>query len=313
MSKIKPMKTFPRIALLIRKAFCRDYFGKEVASKDKTTYKIVPRGCFAYNPSRINVGSVDWQRVEERVIVSPLYNVFSVSPELDNQYLYYYLKSDVTMLFIRAVATGSVRDNLKLSMLYEFPINLPSIERQQHIVSTLDKLQSIITHRKQQLLKLDELVKSRFVEMFGTLERPARDFTRDSLKNLCNKITDGKHGGCTQEDGTGRYFVGAREIYDDTVHYDTAPQINVGEFEKDYKRCNVEKGDFLIVNTGATIGKSAIAVDEKTEHTLLQKSVALLKTKRSVLHPVFPKFCYIVNDKMYKVESASDTAKSSAF
>ena len=35
--------------------FCRDYFGKEVASKDKTTYKIVPRGGFAYNPSRINV------------------------------------------------------------------------------------------------------------------------------------------------------------------------------------------------------------------------------------------------------------------
>ena len=141
--------------------------------------------------------------------------------------------------------------------------------------------------------------------MFGTLERPAQDFTWDSLKNLCNKITDGKHGGCTQEDGTGRYFVGAREIYDDKVHYETAPQINVDEFEKDYKRCNVEIGDFLIVNTGATIGKSAIAIDERTEHTLLQKSVALLKTKRFVLHPVFLKFCYIVNDKMYKVESAS--------
>ena len=68
---------------------------------------------------------------------------------------------------------------------------------------------------------------------------------------------------------------------------------------------DVEKGDFLIVNTGATIGKSAIAIDERTEHTLLQKSVALLKTKRSVLHPVFLKYCYKVNDKMYKVESAS--------
>lgn len=52
--------------------FCQDYFGKEVASKDKSTYKIVPRGYFAYNPSRINVGSVDWQRTQERVIVSPL-------------------------------------------------------------------------------------------------------------------------------------------------------------------------------------------------------------------------------------------------
>ena len=108
--------------------FCKDYFGKEVASKDKSTYKIVPKGCFAYNPSRINVGSVDWQRYEDCVIVSPLYNVFSVAPTLDQQYLYYYLKSDFALQRIRAVATGSVRDNLKLAMLYEFPINLHSME-----------------------------------------------------------------------------------------------------------------------------------------------------------------------------------------
>lgn len=147
--------------------FCKDYFGKEVASKDKSTYKIVPKGCFAYNPSRINVGSVDWQRNEERVIVSPLYNVFSVSSDLDNQYLYYFLKSDIALCLIKNIATGSVRDNLKLSMLYEFPINLPNIERQKEIVSTLDKLQSIITHLRIQLEKLDLLVKARFVEMFG--------------------------------------------------------------------------------------------------------------------------------------------------
>ena len=98
--------------------FCRDYFGKEVASKDKTTYKIVPKGCFAYNPSRINVGSVDYQRYEDRVIVSPLYNVFSVSDSLDKQYLYYYLKSNVTLQRIKDVASGSVRDNLKLPIMY---------------------------------------------------------------------------------------------------------------------------------------------------------------------------------------------------
>ena len=163
----KANEEIPVYSVTNTQGFCKDYFGKEVASKDKSTYKIVPKGYFAYNPSRINVGSVDWQRYEERVIVSPLYNVFSVSPELDNQYLYYYLKSDVTLHFIKAVATGSVRDNLKLSMLYEFQINLPTIEEQQEIANTLDKLQSIITHRRTQLKKLDELIKARFVEMFG--------------------------------------------------------------------------------------------------------------------------------------------------
>lgn len=147
--------------------FCKDYFGKEVASKNKTTYKIVPRGCFAYNPSRINVGSVDWQNEEERVIVSPLYNVFSVSPLLDQQYLLYYLKSNVTLSRIRAVASGSVRDNLKLSMLYEFPIDLISLDKQYDVVSTLNAVQKIIDLYQKGLSYLDELVRARFVEMFG--------------------------------------------------------------------------------------------------------------------------------------------------
>lgn len=147
--------------------FCSDYFGKEVASKDKTTYKIVPKGCFAYNPSRINVGSVDWQRNEDRVIVSPLYNVFSVDPEIYQQYLYYYLKSDRTLYYIKATAEGSVRDNLKLSMLYEFPIELRSLEEQKQIAAQLDMVQRIISYRKRELEVLDELIKARFVELFG--------------------------------------------------------------------------------------------------------------------------------------------------
>ena len=163
----KSGEDIPVYSITNSQGFCRDYFSKEVASKDKTTYKIVPRGCFAYNPSRINVGSVDWQRDEERVIVSPLYNVFSVSPEVDQQYLYYYLKSSATLYRIKEVATGSVRDNLRLSMLYDFMIELHSLDVQRQIVSNLDLLASIIRQRNQQLTKLDELIKARFVEMFG--------------------------------------------------------------------------------------------------------------------------------------------------
>ena len=165
--KNKKDEDIPVYSVTNTQGFCRDYFGKEVASKDKTTYKIVPKGCFAYNPSRINVGSVDWQRYEEKVIVSPLYNVFSVSDQLDCQYLYYYLKSDVALQRIRAVATGSVRDNLRFEMLSEFPINIPSLNDQKDIVKKLDGLKNVMKLREEQLAKLDELIKARFVEMFG--------------------------------------------------------------------------------------------------------------------------------------------------
>lgn len=147
--------------------FCREYFGKEVASKDKTTYKIVPYGYFAYNPSRINVGSVDWQRCETQVIVSPLYNVFSVSDELDSQFLYYFLKSNIGRQMIRAKAVGSVRDNLKLDMLKEITIPESSLNDQRRCAATLDNLQYLIELRKKQLTELDNLIKARFVELFG--------------------------------------------------------------------------------------------------------------------------------------------------
>ena len=147
--------------------FCTEYFSKEVASKDKTTYKIVKKGFFAYNPSRINVGSVDWLRDMDRVIVSPLYNVFFVDSALDQQYLYYYLKCPVGLFYIKELASGSVRDNLKFSILSDFIIPFPDLTIQKDIAATLDRIVQIINICNTILDKIDLLVKSRFVEMFG--------------------------------------------------------------------------------------------------------------------------------------------------
>ena len=60
----KAVEDIPVYSVTNTQGFCQGFFDKEVASKDKSNYKIVPWGCFAYNPSRINVGSVDWQRNE---------------------------------------------------------------------------------------------------------------------------------------------------------------------------------------------------------------------------------------------------------
>lgn len=169
--------------------FCREYFGKEVASKDKTTYKIVPYGYFAYNPSRINVGSVDWQRCETQVIVSPLYNVFSVSDELDSQFLYYFLKSNIGRQMIRAKAAGSVRDNLKLDMLKEITIPESSLNDQRRCAATLDNLQYLIELRKKQLNELDNLIKARFVETFGDPNDNPKGYSKKQLKDTCRVIT----------------------------------------------------------------------------------------------------------------------------
>ena len=140
----KSNEDIPVYSVTNEKGFCTGYFSKEVASKDKSTYKIVPKGYFAYNPSRINVGSVDWQKYEDKVIVSPLYVVFGISEQLDQQYLLHYLKSDMMLAFIKEYAIGSVRDNLKLSDLGKLPIHLRPIGKQRNIAAVLDKVSDLI-------------------------------------------------------------------------------------------------------------------------------------------------------------------------
>ena len=158
---------YPVYSVTNSAGFCRDYFSKEVASKDKKTYKIVPKGYFAYNPSRINVGSVDWQRHEDNVIVSPLYVVFGTDDTICQDYLLYYLKSSSTMALIQNHATGTVRANLKFDILSQFAISLPPIAEQKKIVYELDCISGIIEKKKQQLKELDNLAQSIFYEMFG--------------------------------------------------------------------------------------------------------------------------------------------------
>lgn len=240
--------------------FCQDYFGKEVASKDKSTYKIVPRGCFAYNPSRINVGSVDWQRNEDMVIVSPLYNVFSVSKELNQQYLYYYLKSDYALQRINNVATGSVRNNLKLTMLYEFPIKLPGIDKQTEIVSILDKTKSIIDLRKNELQKYDELLKARFVEMFGDPVINPYGLPMITLGELSELITKGAspswQGFSYTDDNSQTLFVTSENVREGYLDLSSPKYIEDG-FNEKQKRSMIYKGDFLINIVGASIGRAA--------------------------------------------------------
>ena len=279
--KNKADEKIPVYSVTNTQGFCQDYFGKEVASKDKTTYKIVPRGCFAYNPSRINVGSVDWQRNEERVIVSPLYNVFSVSKELDQEYLYYYLKSDFALQRIRVVATGSVRDNLKLEMLKEFPILLPPKDIQKAIANNLDRVKRIIALRKIEIEKLDELIKARFVEMFGDVIRndrgwPVRKFS-DITNSRLGKMLDAK-----QQTGTCMYpYLANYNVQWFRFELDTLNQMDFND--KDREEFALEDGDLLVCE-GGEIGRCAVWHNQ-VENCYFQKALHRVRCNRDLILP----------------------------
>lgn len=85
----------------------------------------------------------------------------------DKKFLYYYLSSPSTYQKFKNMAVGGVVNNLNSEMVRGVTVPMPSMAEQLEIVATLDKVIELISLRKQQLAKLDELVKARFVEMFG--------------------------------------------------------------------------------------------------------------------------------------------------
>ena len=286
----KAGEDIPVYSVTNTQGFCQDYFGKEVASKDKSTYKIVPKGCFAYNPSRINVGSVDWQRFEERVIVSPLYNVFSVAPQLDQQYLYYYLKSDFALQRIRAVATGSVRDNLKLAMLYEFPIELPDIDQQRDLASRLDRIKRIISLREQELQILDDLIRARFVEMFGDPELNPMEWPVEALGDVLSVEPQNglyKPQSDYVQDGTGIPILRIDAFYDGKVtDFSGLKRLNCTDAER--SRYLLMENDIVInrVNSLEYLGKCAW-ITGLIEPTLFESNMMRFHVEESRIDPCY--------------------------
>lgn len=247
----------PVYSVTNKEGFCRDYFSKDVASQDRSTYKIVPRGCFAYNPSRINVGSVDWQRKEDRVIVSPLYVVFSVSKGLEQQYLYYYLKSEKCLYYIKELASGSVRDNLKLSMLKEFTIPNITLEEQRKAVTVLEQTDRLITLQERQMTVLDELIKSRFVEMFGTYPNNPLRWETSRIRDI---VKDVRYGSSRPAVEGGKYpYLRMNNItYSGELDLSDTKRIDVPENE--LEKCTVHRGDVLFnrTNSKELVGKTCV-------------------------------------------------------
>lgn len=242
---------------------------------------------------------------EENIYSTGFYAVRANPEVITTECLYYLIDSELFLAQKDKNCSGATQKAITNGGMAKIEISVPALSEQGILVDKLKHLTQLIADKKKQLNLFDEIIKSRFIEMFGTLSCNEHHYPLCALKDACRKITDGKHGGCEQEYNSGYYYVGAREIYDGEIHYDTAPQIVRDDFEKDYRRCNLEQGDFVLVNTGATIGKSAIAKHPLTERTLLQKSVAMFKVKTELISAVFLKCCYDANPEMYTVKSAS--------
>lgn len=129
-----------------------DHFERRVASSDLSNYKIVKRGQYAYNPSRINVGSIARLDGWDKGVLSPMYVVFELNEKkVNSDYFLHWLESHEAKQRIRKCAQGSVRETVSFTDLGSISFPLPSINEQSKIAAILNMARNEIDLLKKQL------------------------------------------------------------------------------------------------------------------------------------------------------------------
>ena len=150
-----------------------EQFDKIVASNDTSNYKVVRRGEFAYNPSRVNVGSLAMLNEYDEGILSPMYIVFKANENIDKSYLLQSLQSWWFRGHIPAYTQGSVRDSLSFDGLCSMKFYIPTLQEQKAISAILEQADKEIEIQKQKLAAMQEQKKG-LMQVLLTGERRIR-------------------------------------------------------------------------------------------------------------------------------------------
>jgi restriction endonuclease S subunit len=265
---------------------------KESGCNINQPYKKVCIDDLAYNPYRINVGSIGWKtELHKHDFISPAYVVFSCNEKLSAEFLYKVFKTDTFNKIINDNTTGSVRQNLKFNTLSNIKIPLPPLEEQNRIVKTYNKKIRLAEQQELEASQIEQDIESylfdilvikkleekenkkglRFVQ-FNHVERWAVDFLNKVA--LISKVLNGKYETIKLKEFIISYQYGLSEkaskekigtpmlrmnnIFNSEIVVDNLKYINIDGSIKNKYRLN--KGDLLFnrTNSKELVGKTAI-------------------------------------------------------
>lgn len=182
-------------------------------------------------------------------------------------YLYYFLTSKKEKFVQDGV--GGAQPNISAGYLKNVEFDVISIERQLEIVTKLNRVYELIALRKDQLAKLDELVKARFVEMFGEPIANQKKFPVKPLKEISTLITNGNtpKGGSENYVDRGIVFIRSQNVWRNNIVLDDVVYID-DETHSGMRKSSVHHKDILITKTGrintenSSLGRAALYMGE---------------------------------------------------
>ena len=247
-----------------------EQFGKDntYSKTDKSTNYIVKPGMFAYNPARINVGSIAYQNQTEPVLVSSLYEIFQTNSKIDDSFLMNWFKTSLFNRQIKRLEEGGVRQYFFIDKMKETEIKLPSISEQNQISKLLQLVNKNLDlqQRKLELLKLFKIgmlqniladTKAASKLKFNGSNQEWRPRRLNSITNIITKGTTPHF----KQASNGVNFIKIEDISKDNGKIYPRSFITEKENNGYLKRSQLKAGDLLFSIAG-TLGRVGKVTDD---------------------------------------------------
>ena len=223
----------------------------------------------------VNLASGKFHATEHAVVVQP-------KIEMNVHWLYYALNA----MNLGQYATGAAQPGLAVSKLETLSIEIPNVSEQNKIAQTLYKVEQLVNFRKQQLAKLDELVKARFVEMFGDAKLNPNNLPCCSLSEYIVFLTSGSRGWSQYFTDSGEYFITIKNVKNCKITLQDVQCVTPPD-NAEAKRTRVQENDLLISIT-ADLGRTGIVTKKIAEHgAYINQHLTCIRLKQDKLNPLY--------------------------
>ena len=258
---------------------------KEAPSRAK---QLVEIGDVLVSTVRPNLNAVAViERESDHVLVASTgYCVLRCCNGTDNHYIFHFCQSPYFIDDMVRQATGASYPAISNSVVKSCLIPAHNLEEQRRIASMLDKLSNLISLRKQQLAKLDELVKARFVEIFGDPMQNPLEWPIHQLQEYILFLTSGSRGWAQYFTNSGEYFITIKNVKNCRITLDDVQYV-IPPDNAETKRTKVEEGDLLISIT-ADLGRTGVITKEIADYgAYINQHLTCIRLDRKALHPLY--------------------------
>lgn len=246
----------------------------------KTGLSLFPKGTVILS-SRAPIGKVAIAGCE--MYCNQGFKNLICSKKIYNRYLYWFLKGNTE--YLNSLGRGATFKEISKQIVASIEINVPDMEQQMQAAENLERVSSIIRLRKKELQKLDDLVKARFVEMFGNPVNNSFGLRTKPMTEIC-EIIDGDRGKnypAANDFSDSGYclFLNAKNVTLDGFNFENCMYITK-EKDETLRKGRLNRGD-VVLTTRGTIGNLALYTDEiPFEHIRINSGMVILRMKKVV-------------------------------